>query len=123
MPFPVDNIRRGCKAKGITLAELERKLKSGNGVIRRWENAKTSPPIDRLIEISDILEIPLDELCKNNNPMGTVIRISNDDLTLEEKTVIDYFRRATPEQRQALAIFLKANGSAGADPGDPSTGE
>lgn len=123
MPFPVDNIRRGCKAKGMTLAELERKLKIGNGVIRRWENAKTSPPINRLLEISEILEIPLDELCGNENPMGTVVRISDDDLTMDEKTVIQYFRRATPEQRQALAIFLIANGLSGEDRGAPSTDE
>lgn len=71
MAFPVDNIRKGCKAKGITLAELERRLGIGNGVIARWENAKTSPPVDRLVAISWELEIPLDDLCKEETPAST----------------------------------------------------
>ena len=64
MAFPVGNIRRYCKAKGITLAELERKLGIGNGVIARWEKAKASPPIDRLTAIAEELDTTIDELCK-----------------------------------------------------------
>ena len=64
MPYPVDNIRKGCKAKGITLAELERRLGIGNGVIARWETAKTYPPVDRLTAISKELDIPLEDLGK-----------------------------------------------------------
>lgn len=56
MPFPVENIRKRCAEKGITLAELERRTGIGNGVIRRWEFSKGSPPVDRLNLIAEVLE-------------------------------------------------------------------
>ena len=62
MAFPVQNIRDACEKKGITLAELERKLGIGNGVIARWENAVRQPPVDRLLAIAEELETTLDAL-------------------------------------------------------------
>mgnify|MGYP002515605954 CR=1 FL=1 len=66
MAFPVQNIRDACEKKGITLAELERKLGIGNGVIASWEKAKrnqllseptptppTDPAVMQKISLSD----------------------------------------------------------------------
>lgn len=101
MSFPVDNIRRGCKAKGITLAELERKLGYGNGVIARWETAKTSPPVDRLIAISEELEIPMSELCRADEKPASV---SADGLD-----AIDQLSPALVEELSRFVRLAKAN--------------
>lgn len=45
MAFPVDRIRDACRDRNLTIAELERALGFGNGVIGRWGKQKTSPPI------------------------------------------------------------------------------
>ena len=68
MPFPVENIRKRCADKGITLAELERRTGIGNGVIRRWEFAKGSPPFDRLVRIALELETTVDALQGTEKP-------------------------------------------------------
>ena len=62
MPFPVDNIRAACAAQNTTLAQLERELKIGNGVIARWEKAKGSPPYDRLVAIAERLNTTVEQL-------------------------------------------------------------
>lgn len=62
MPFPVNNIRRQCAINGITIAELERELGFGNGVIARWERNKAAPPYDRLKQIADRFGITVEEL-------------------------------------------------------------
>lgn len=58
--FPVDNIREVCKERGTTLAEVERALGIGNGVIAKW--ATGSPPYNRLVAIAEYLNVPLSRL-------------------------------------------------------------
>lgn len=62
MPFPVDNIRAACQKQGTTLAEVERALGIGNGVIAKWEKKKGSPPYDRIIAIAEHLRVPVSDL-------------------------------------------------------------
>ena len=66
MAFPVDRIRAICKERKTTLAEVERATGIGNGVIARWENQKSSPPIDRLRLIASHLDVPLSSLTGND---------------------------------------------------------
>lgn len=106
MAFPVDNIRRGCKAKGITLAELERKLGFGNGVIARWETAKTAPPIDRLTAISEELEIPMDELCRAEE--NTPASVPADGLTASQKELIRLLPLLTDSEVTVLLTTVRS---------------
>lgn len=62
MPFPVDNIRAACQKQGTTLAEVERALGIGNGVIAKWEKKKGSPPYDRIIAIAEHLRVPVSDI-------------------------------------------------------------
>ena len=70
--FPVDNIRKACKAENTNLAEVERALGIGNGVIAKWEKNKSYPPFDRIMAIADYLEVPVEALTgeplKQKNP-------------------------------------------------------
>jgi len=60
--FPVDNIRKACKEKGTSLAEVERALGIGNGVIARWGKSKGSPPYDRIVAIASYLGVSVETL-------------------------------------------------------------
>ena len=71
MAFPVDRIRAICKERGTTLAEVERATGIGNGVIARWANQKSSPPIDRLRLIASHLDVPLSSLTGNDQDVET----------------------------------------------------
>lgn len=56
----VENIRRLCKKKGITLWALERELGIGNGVIAKW--AHSNPRIDLVKKVADYFGCTVDEL-------------------------------------------------------------
>lgn len=62
MAFPVDRIRDACRDRNLTLAELERALGFGNGVIAKWSKLKTSPPLDRLVAIAHYLDVPVSRI-------------------------------------------------------------
>lgn len=106
MAFPVENIRSLCAENGITLAELERELKIGNGVIARWENAKRQPAIDKLQKIADRFGVPLSRLSGINtekeNPTAEGDGMEN--ISDIKKKLIERILSGSEEQ----ALFLKA---------------
>jgi transcriptional regulator with XRE-family HTH domain len=56
----VDKIKVLCEKRGLTLAELERKLELSNGSIRRWDT--NLPSIDKLKKVSEYFCVTIDEL-------------------------------------------------------------
>lgn len=56
----VKSIRKLCKENNITPAQLETKLNFGVGLISRW--SKSSPSIDKIIDIADYFNVTLDEV-------------------------------------------------------------
>lgn len=56
----LEQIKKTCKERDITVSRLEKDLGWSNGVIGRW--AKVSPSIDKLFAVADQMEISLDEL-------------------------------------------------------------
>ena len=97
MAFPVDNIRQACKRKGITLAQLERKIGIGNGVIARWETQEKSPPYDRLVKIAAALDTTVEELSQNTDPAPAE---SQSGITGKEWELVRLFR-VLPEDLQS----------------------
>ena len=58
----LQNIKRRCIEKNITIAELERKAGVGNGVVARW--ATMRPRVDLLKKVADFLGCTVDDLLK-----------------------------------------------------------
>lgn len=56
----IENVRRKCRERGITLAELERATGIGNGVIARWEGS--SPRVDNVQKVAEYFGVTVDEL-------------------------------------------------------------
>lgn len=56
----VQRIKELCKAKGITVAELERRCGIGNGIIARWKTSK--PSYERLAKVAKELETSVEYL-------------------------------------------------------------
>ena len=105
MPFPVDNIRRLCALEGITLAELERELKIGNGVIARWENKKTSPPYDRLKQIADRFGVTIDQLSASAMRIGIGIETQK-PASVSADGLDGKLNSLSPELREQFVRFL-----------------
>lgn len=53
-------IKNMAKEKGLSIRKLENKAGLGNGTISGWETS--SPNVDNLKKVADILECTIDEL-------------------------------------------------------------
>ena len=60
----VKSIRKICKANNIAPSQLEAELGFGAGLISRW--IKSSPSIDKIIDIADYFNVSIDELIGRN---------------------------------------------------------
>ena len=56
------------KLLGITQDELAERLDVSRQSISKWENGECMPEAEKLIKLSDILDISLDELTGRKNP-------------------------------------------------------
>ena len=73
----VNSIKSICKERGITIGELEKTVGLSQGLVSKW--AKSSPSLDKIIDIADYFHISLDEVVGReiNNDKS-----SNDDITI-----------------------------------------
>ncbi|MCM1262112.1 MAG: helix-turn-helix domain-containing protein [Butyrivibrio sp.] len=58
----VDNIRKICKEKGVSIMQMEHDLGLSAGLISRWSKSKTSPSFDKIVDIMGYLDVTYDEL-------------------------------------------------------------
>lgn len=60
----VKSIREICKSNNITPSQLEAELGFGAGLISRW--TKSSPSLDKIVDIADYFNVSIDELIGRN---------------------------------------------------------
>lgn len=60
----LENIRRLCSQKPVSIAKLERETGIGNGTINRWD--KVSPSIDNVRKVADYFGISVDALISDS---------------------------------------------------------
>lgn len=60
----VDSIKKLCKDHNITANQLESKIGLSQGLISRW--LKTTPSLDKIIDIADYFHVSLDEVVGRN---------------------------------------------------------
>ncbi len=54
------------RLKGISQEEIGEKINVSRQTISKWENGQTTPELEKLIELSKIFDIPIDELIGND---------------------------------------------------------
>lgn len=62
------------KASGLSQEELGDKLNVSRQTISKWELGETTPEMDKLGELSNLFEISIDELVKDNAIPNTIIK-------------------------------------------------
>lgn len=88
-----DRVKQLCKQKGITISELERNLKFGNGTIHNWDTS--TPSIEKAKLVSVYFGISID-LLYGNDPVP-----SKEGIEIAKK-----FDTYTDEQRNLLKCYL-----------------
>lgn len=66
------------KEHNLTQEDLAKKLNISAQAISKWENDLTAPDIDTLIKLSDIFNISLDELLKNEKSNSVIVNEKKD---------------------------------------------
>ena len=83
------------KEKGITQEQLAEILNVSGRIVSRWENEKSYPDLQMLINISDRFEISLDTLIKEDSKM---VKTIDKERVLgkikKEKSIIEFFTGA-----------------------------
>ena len=62
LPELVKFIRVSCKNQGSSITKMEKDLKFANGTVGKWANGKRYPPKDKLLLVSDFLQISIEDL-------------------------------------------------------------
>ena len=56
------------KQKGLSQEELANRLNVSRQTISKWEVGESTPDMEKLVAISDLFEVSLDELVKGEEP-------------------------------------------------------
>ncbi len=111
----VDRIESKIKVKGLNFRRVERDCGLGNGTIKRW--AEQSPRLDKLISVSEYLQVSLDYLVFGSDseisPNGESLHLDTfkqeQGLTCDgsplspiETDLIAMFRLLPPSHREEL---------------------
>ncbi|MCM1561834.1 MAG: hypothetical protein NC123_20225 [Butyrivibrio sp.] len=93
----VERIKLKCKENHTSMNALEGELGFGNGTLRRWD--ERTPGADRLLILANRLNTSVDWLLTGKTP---------EDLTPEEKKLIDLYRSADERGRRAIIRTAEA---------------
>lgn len=63
--FIYDKVKEICKERNISISSVEKKAGLGNGAITKWNNS--SPTVDKLKAVADVLEIDMADLLDQYN--------------------------------------------------------
>ncbi|MEX6053050.1 helix-turn-helix domain-containing protein [Mammaliicoccus sciuri] len=95
----VQIIRNLCSQKGITIAELERKLDFSNGQIARWQ--KSTPGVDKIKKVADYFDVSIDYLMGRQQEHYTGEEIS-EDIRIMQRAAENMSEK---DREKALKIF------------------
>lgn len=96
-----DRIKEVAKKRGMTLTDLERALNLGGGTIQHWN--KVCPNTNKLLLVSDYLEVSLDYLVRGYD------YVPNAPASEKEYSLIEYYRQLNDAGKANLmeyATFL-----------------
>lgn len=91
------------KQKGFSQEELANRLNTSRQTISKWENGESTPDLEKLVAISDLFEISLDELV-----LGRVAETGNQSMKASDTAETMKDRVFTSDNRRKIKKVLKA---------------
>ena len=96
------------KKKGLSQEELANRLNVSRQTISKWEVGDSTPDMEKLIAISDLFEISLDELVMDKVPTQMRETSSKSEIAseLKEKILTDENKKKTKKVFKIAAIIF-----------------
>lgn len=97
-----ESLRKARKAAGMTQAQIAALMNITKSTYCGYETGKRQPDIEKLKQISSILNIPLDSLMQTGHDATTTPR------TQKEAALLELFEKLTPEEQSMLETMAQA---------------
>lgn len=96
------------KQKGLSQEELANRLNVSRQTISKWEVGDSTPDMEKLIAISDMFGISLDELVMDKVPARKDESLSKSEIVgeLKDKILSDESKKRTKKWIKIAGIFL-----------------
>lgn len=91
--------------KEYSQREIAKLLNISQGTYNNWENGRTQPSIEQLIELSKLFSVSVDYLIGNTDEYGTV-QIT-ETITSEDRALLKAFHELKKEAKAGLLEFLE----------------
>lgn len=105
LPELVEFIRASCKNQGSSITKMEKDLKFANGTVGKWANGKRYPPKDKLLLVSDFLQISIEELMGEEQKEKPAPQMEN-GLDAKAQATLNKMKKLSPEQQAAFWDML-----------------
>jgi transcriptional regulator with XRE-family HTH domain len=108
LPELVKFIRVSCKNQGSSITKMEKDLKFANGTVGKWANGKRYPPKDKLLLVSDFLQISIEELMgeEQKEKPSTPETVSLSGLSPEDAELVQKILNASEAKKNAIRALL-----------------
>lgn len=108
LPELVEFIRVSCKNQDSSITKMEKDLKFANGTVGKWANGKRYPPKDKLLLVSDFLQISIEELMgeEQKEKPSTPETVSLSGLSPEDAELVQKILNASEAKKNAIRELL-----------------
>lgn len=89
----LDTVKSLCQSKKVTIAQLERAVKVGNGSIRKWNRAY--PSADRLVKVADYFGVSTDFL------------LGRESFSSKSRAIAEDVDKLPPEKQDLIKCYIK----------------
>lgn len=97
----------------LSQERLALEIQTSQRNIGRWENGENEPTYSQLIKLADFFGCSIDYLVGREDDFGNVnVSSSPSDLSKDEKTLLERFRKLGPFERESILVQIDALSSA-----------
>lgn len=90
---------------GLSQASVADKLNISRQSISKWENGRSYPDIDNLILLSDLYQVSIDELLRENDRLTQQIQ-KNKDVIKDKQKKVDYIQKQIDAEKDESFLLL-----------------